>query len=290
MTSSTSTRSAHNRWVATSYDGTYPYHRLFWARATDLALHGGYWDDQTRTHSEALINMNRKLAERVAISSSDRILDAGCGIGGSAIWLARMYGSRVLGITVSHQQARLARRFATERQVAHLASFAALDYTAMALPDASFDIVWALESVAHAQDKFHFFSEGWRVLKPGGRLIMFDWLRRARDYSADNERMLKRWLAGFAIPDMNTPTEYMEAMHAVGFTDIQFEDISAHVRRSCRRMYLLSFLGIPVTYLLSWAHLQPEWLIPYTQSAYGQYIALKRGLWLQGIFSARKES
>jgi tocopherol O-methyltransferase len=65
-----------------------------------LAMHYGFWDKETSNHAEALINMNRALATRAEVRPGDHVLDAGCGIGGSAIWLARDFGVRVVGITL----------------------------------------------------------------------------------------------------------------------------------------------------------------------------------------------
>ena len=67
------------------------------AQCDDLGLHCGFFDAQHRAHDEAILNMNRVLASAAGISQQDRVLDAGCGIGGSAIWLARKIGARVTG-------------------------------------------------------------------------------------------------------------------------------------------------------------------------------------------------
>src|SRR5207253_129409 len=48
------------------------------------------------------------------------------------------------------------------------------------LPDAAFDRAYAIESSEHMVDKARFFAEAWRVLKPGGRLVVCAWLSRER--------------------------------------------------------------------------------------------------------------
>jgi cyclopropane fatty-acyl-phospholipid synthase-like methyltransferase len=281
-------RTDHNRWVASYYDRCYPYHRLVWTSAQDLALHVGYWDAGTRSHRQSLINLNRVLAERAGIRASDQVVDAGCGIGGSAIWLAETYGCSVVGMTLSRQQAQHARTHALRRGVAQLARFTTQDYTWMALPDASIDVVWAIESVYHAQHKNDFFTEAARVLRPGGRLIIADWLRSRRPHAPDDEQLLGGWLAAWAAPDLGTPAEYLAGMRAVGLIDLRFEDITQYMRRSLRRGYLMAIPAAPAARTLAELGLLPVWDAHNIQGAYDQYIALSRGLWLHGLFSARK--
>src|SRR5258708_27943241 len=86
------------------------------------------------------------------------VLDAGCGVGGTAIWLAGEFGARVVGITPVAGQVTRARRLAGVRQVADLVSFDQQDYRSPTFPDASFDVVWAQESVCHAPDKQSFVT------------------------------------------------------------------------------------------------------------------------------------
>ena len=88
------------RKVISYYEDTELDYRLWWMTSNALAMHFGFYDEQTSSHAEALINMNRELATRAELQSSDRVLDAGCGVGGSAIWLARELGVRVVGITL----------------------------------------------------------------------------------------------------------------------------------------------------------------------------------------------
>jgi MPBQ/MSBQ methyltransferase len=104
-----------------------------------------------------------------------RVLDVGCGIGGSARLLARRYGFDILGISIS--PAQIAR--AIELTPAGLpCRFAVMDALALELADGSFDAVWSVEAGPHMPDKQRFADELLRVLRPGGVLAVADWNRR----------------------------------------------------------------------------------------------------------------
>ena len=81
------------------YDQTWLDYRILWLNKDNLAVHFGYTDDSTRSHTDALKNMNRVLADRVRIQPGERVLDAGCGVGGSSLWLATERGAEVVGVT-----------------------------------------------------------------------------------------------------------------------------------------------------------------------------------------------
>src|SRR5712691_3709996 len=82
------------------YNHTWLDYRLLWLNPKNRAIHFGYWDQQTHNHADSLINMNRQLAARLDLRAGQRILDAGCGVGGSAMWLAQAYDVEVIGINI----------------------------------------------------------------------------------------------------------------------------------------------------------------------------------------------
>jgi tocopherol O-methyltransferase len=92
----------HNQQVSEYFDQTHDDYRRLWGIDRHLGLHCGFFDKAHNRHDAAVTNMNRVLAEAVGISPGDRVLDAGCGIGGSAIWLAERYEEllRAHGATV----------------------------------------------------------------------------------------------------------------------------------------------------------------------------------------------
>jgi cyclopropane fatty-acyl-phospholipid synthase-like methyltransferase len=118
--------------------------------------------------------------------------------------LAKERGATVLGITLSGQQVAQANGHAKRRGLSHQVSFEVRDFSATGLPAESFSVVWAIESVCHALDKAAFFQEAYRLLKPGGRLIMSDFFRAVSFSDVNAEAIYRQWLEGWAVPDLLT--------------------------------------------------------------------------------------
>ena len=120
-----------------------------------------------------------------------RILDVGCGIGGSARLLALHYGFDVLAISISPAQIARARAL-TPPELADHCRFAVMDALALDLPDRGFDAVWSVEAAPHMPVKQRYVDELLRMLRPHGRLAMADWNRRDPTEGAMDG--LERWV------------------------------------------------------------------------------------------------
>ena len=112
-----------------------------------------------------------------ALPPGSRVLDVGCGIGGSARMLARHYGFEVLGISISPAQIARAKALTPPDLQAHC-QFEVMDALDLNLPQTSVDAVWSVEACPHMPDKQRYADELLRVLKPGGLLAVADWNRR----------------------------------------------------------------------------------------------------------------
>src|SRR3954453_15742003 len=93
-----------NEDIARYYDLSEVHYQKFWKLDESLSLHYGYWDDSVRNFHEALIKLNVVLAEAAEIKDGENILDAGCGVGGSSIWLAKEKNCTVTGISLNERQ------------------------------------------------------------------------------------------------------------------------------------------------------------------------------------------
>jgi len=162
---------------------------------------------------------NLETARRAGLKPGDRVLDAGCGVGGPAMDAAEAFADvQVDALSISGVQVELGRKLAAERGLANRVRFTEGDYHELPFADATFDVVWYLESAEYAWDQRVLFGEAFRVLKPGGRLFCKGQCTRDGDMS-DVQRSHLRELErvwGFARP-MPTPTETWAAVADVGF-------------------------------------------------------------------------
>ncbi len=122
-----------------------------------------------------------ELAELADLSSTDRVLDVGCGLGGTARCLAHRFGCRVAGIDITEEYVAVAQ--ALNGWVGLSDRVDVRQGSALDIPygDGEFDIVWTEHVQMNIVDKQRFYSEMARVLKPGGRLLFHDIFRGAGD-------------------------------------------------------------------------------------------------------------
>src|SRR3989338_7530437 len=99
---------SYKKQIIKYYEDTEVDYRWVWDLRRSLALHYGYWDEKVSNYRQALARENEILAEKAGINKEDFILDAGCGVGGSSIFLAKKYGCKVVGITLSQKQKEVA--------------------------------------------------------------------------------------------------------------------------------------------------------------------------------------
>ena len=270
------------------YDQTWVDYRLLWLNPDNLAVHHGYTDESTRGHTDALTNMNRVLAQRAAIEPGERVLDAGCGVGGSSLWLAQERDVDVVGITLSARQLAMARHYAAQRGLADRVQFEQADFTATPFPDAGFDVVWAIESLCHAPDKAAFYREAARLLRPGGRVIIAEYIRVDRPVDERGERLLHEWLDGWAVPDIDTTDEHLAHLAESGFTDARIDDVTAHTRPSLRRLYRMAYYTFPLAVIARRLRIRSAVQHKNVIGSVRQYQALKRKTWFYSIISATK--
>jgi len=274
--------------VVAYYDHTWIDYRLIWLNERNLAIHFGYDDGRARSHAESLLNTNRVMADLADIRCGDRVLDAGCGVAGSSIWLAENRGATVVGITPVASQVDIARSKLANRGLTESLAVTQADYTATGFPARSFDVVWALESVCHAARKADFYRESARLLRSDGRLVVAEYVRADRPMSFEHEGLLRDWLDGWMIPDLDTAEEHRRHAHTAGFTDVEVRDVTSNMRRSLRRLYALSLLGVPIGRVLHALGLRGEVLQGNVTGSRNQYLALRRDCWHYAMITARK--
>jgi ubiquinone/menaquinone biosynthesis C-methylase UbiE len=140
-------------------------------------VHWGYWEDPTKATRDlaefeaAMERLDREVVAACDIQSGQAVLDAGCGFGGTLAAIgARWQDLRLTGINIDRRQLDIART-----QVPG-ASFVEGDACTLPFEAATFDRVLAIECIFHFPSRLGFLKEAARVLKPGGRLSLSDFV------------------------------------------------------------------------------------------------------------------
>lgn len=207
--------------------------------------HGYYGHDGTvqKQRRQAQIDLIEELLRWAEIQSPQHILDVGCGIGGSTLYLAQKFNAYATGITLSPVQADRAKARARSADIPVFASpqpiitppaaqFQVADALAMPFADESFDFVWSLESGEHMPDKTRFLQECCRVLKPGGRLLFVTWCHRPieqQPLTAEEQQLLQDIYRVYCLPYVISLPEYEAIARSLPLTDLRTADWSTAV-------------------------------------------------------------
>ena len=163
------------------------------------------------------------LALRAGLRREHRVLDVCSGMGGPARWLAHRLGCRITGLDFTLSRVEAARRLTQRVGLAGLVDFVHGDATAMALPNAQFDVVLSQEAWLHVPDKPAVIRECVRVLKSGGVLAFTDVALR----SSLSEQEEARIGAEMQAPGIASAERYLELLRDQGCSSISHEDLSA---------------------------------------------------------------
>jgi tocopherol O-methyltransferase len=223
--------------VAGHYDELDPVYRALWGEH----VHHGLWTTGNETPAEAVTALSDRVATLLGAARGRHLVDIGCGYGATARRFAATYGARVTGLTLSAVQAAHA-------PSADGVEIVVRDWLANGLADAGFDGAYAIESSEHMADKAGFFAEAWRVLKPGGRLVVCAWLAAEGAGPRAIRYLLEPICREGRMPSMGTAGDYQALALAAGFRPVAYEDASRQVRRTwtiCARRFVAKLLTDP---------------------------------------------
>ncbi|MEO6329804.1 MAG: methyltransferase domain-containing protein [Ginsengibacter sp.] len=263
-------------------------YELVWHLKTHHCMHYGYWDNETKYLRDALHKMNDVIANLGEIKRKDIVADLGCGIGGTANYLADKYNCFVKGISLSAKQINQARDLAKKMKVEQLVTFITGDYCVTEFGENEFDVAYAIESSCYAVEKKVFLQEAFRILKANGKLIVLDffWTREPKNYF--EKTIMKKWTEAWSIIDYENEITFMNKLGEVGFMNIQKLNINDKVLPSIKRLYFYFFPGILFSIILFFLRIRGINQTKNTLSTLYQYILYKRGIWNYNIFYAEK--
>jgi tocopherol O-methyltransferase len=206
------------------YDAVSPYYQSLWGEH----IHHGYWIRGDESKETAQIQLIDHLAQLANIRTGSRILDIGCGFGGTSLYLAKKYGASTTGITISPVQVQMAKEAAAKTDLD--ASFFLMDAEEMQFSQ-QFDVLWSVESISHYYDVRKFFASAVKFLKPGGCFALTDWFQKENLSPADKKKFIEPIEKGMMV-ELRGMNDYCDFLVSNGLHIVHREDLTRNCAKS----------------------------------------------------------
>ncbi len=206
------------------YDLASPYYRSLWGEH----LHHGYWIAGDESKETAQIQLIEHLAQLANLKAGSRVLDIGCGYGGSSLYLAKKYGASATGITISPVQVQMAQEAAAKGKLD--ARFLLMDAEEMQFAQ-PFDLLWSVESISHYHDPRKFFASAVKLLKPGGHFALTDWFQKETLSRADRKKFIEPIEKGMMV-ELHGMNDYSDFLVSSGLQVVHRQDLTLHCAKS----------------------------------------------------------
>jgi tocopherol O-methyltransferase len=211
--------------IVRHYDELSSFYRDIWG----VHIHHGYWNSGKETKEEAQEQLIKELIFRAAIKNGSRVLDVGCGLGGSAIFLSKCLGARVTGITISPMQVKIGNDLAIQCDAD--VRLVLMDAEALEMDD-RFDVIWSIEALSHLSNKAACFRSMARLLEHGGKLVIADWFKSSTATRLQEHEFLEPIEQAMLVPKLEIPSVYINSISQLGLKVILFEDLSTRVSKT----------------------------------------------------------
>lgn len=230
--------------VAEFYDRNQKWFTRLYSDRKSLGLHYGFWDHATNSRAHALTNQYRVVAGLLEPKTGQRFLDAGCGVGGAALWLAEHSSAEYVGISLSSVQISLAKRHAQARGLTGRVTFERQNYFQPNFPEASFDGVFGVESFCYSYPApEQLFRAMFRILKPGGKFVMSDGVLVRPPETAHEQELADNFVRGYAMRGWCTPQQIKASLVASGFRWLTTLEQTEAIRQSVHDIHRRQQVG-----------------------------------------------
>jgi len=266
------------------YDSNTSRFLRFGHGSSSKAIHRAVWADGVENRQQAMNFINSLIVDSVRSSGAKQLLDIGCGVGGSMIYIGGQISGHLSGVTISPRQAETGRRLLNSSDCSEGCSIIAGDFTDPKLLEQlpmPFDTAYAIESFLHMPSAELFFKQAARVLKSGGDLFICDDVLasdasdasglqpplspkakpRTRDRTSSYTRLLRRFKRGWQVGSLYTPAELESLAESWGFRLEKQTDLTDYLELNRPRDLLIRLIVM----LIGWA----PWRKPFMQNLLG---------------------
>lgn len=260
--------SQRHKEVIEYYQSSLWLYRIFCYTPETLGLHYGFWDHATKNRQEAILNENQAVIELGKINKYSKVLDVGCGVGGTAFYIAKKTGAHVIGININPSHVKLASEISKAKKLSKSVRFIKMDFMKMTFTDDSFDVVYCIESACYSYPKSVLLREIYRVLKPNGIAIFMDGYPTRNPMNKQEAERLDNIQRAFQLAPFVTGDKFLSLMRNVGFKRATKIVKTEETRPSVETFGKLAAFCMPLAKVLNW---MPN---KYIQAIYRNAVAL----------------
>lgn len=211
------------------------------------------------------------------ITEQDAVADIACGIGGTAMHLAKEFGCRVTGLNICRRQIEVGRDLVRSEALQDLVEFRFSDCAkSIDLPDSSVDVAVCIEAGCHMSDRSQLIAECARILKPGGLLCIQDWMASDEITREQYKDQIQPICDSWHMQSLETPNGYTEILRTAGFEITEFADLGEAclpnaeiMKEHCRGMRWDRIAGHLPERMIPWLDrfdkLSSAWLVGHFQ-------------------------
>jgi cyclopropane-fatty-acyl-phospholipid synthase len=173
-----------------------------------------YFTDPNNSLEQAQADKKAHIAAKLALEPGMRVLDIGCGWGGMALYLHKVAGVDVLGVTLSEHQLKIARQRAAAAGVSEHVKFELIDYRHL---DETFDRIVSVGMFEHVGAKHYdeFFEQCRQLLKPDGAMLLHTIGKLGRVSDGPDPFTDKYIFPGYHLPSLSQMTDASEKAHLI---------------------------------------------------------------------------
>lgn len=184
-----------------------------------LTLDDLSWFDQL--HAGGRVSTN-KLAKMANLKSGMKVLDVGCGVGGSARILASKFGCRVTGVDLASEYVKAAKKLTDIVGLSTEVDFQEGNALELDFDNGSFDAVWTQSAIMNIKNTKKFIQEVYRVLRPNGIFAVEGVIKGV----GEETRFPVLWADNQSVSFLTTAECLRQIFSEVGFDEVDWRDVT----------------------------------------------------------------